>query len=120
MKSLAIPITFLYLSIVLTNFTRPINDVRRLIRQNREYTAFERSLKNIRDNEEEIELENEERNNRVKIKTSGSNNHRLYISNNSKDGYTRKYKTYTELQYDRPSDYIFQDLDDSDLEEISN
>ena len=86
---------------------RPINDVQRLVRQNREYSAFERSLRNIRDNEEEIELENEERNNRVKIKTSGSNNHRLFISNNSKGRHGRKYKTYTELQMKDLKDIIF-------------
>ena len=97
---------------------RPINDVQRLVRQNREYSAFERSLRNIRDNEEEIELENEERNNRVKIKTSGSNNHRLFISNNSKGRHGRKYKTYTELQNERPQGYyILEDIDNNSPDE---
>ena len=96
---------------------RPINDVQKLVRQNREYTTFERSLKNIRDNEEEIELENEERNNRVRIKTSGSNNHRLYISNNSRGHPSRKYKTYTELQSDRPQGYVLEDIDANSQDE---
>ena len=93
---------------------RPINEVQRLVRQNKEYTAFERSLKNIRDNEEEIELDNEERNNRVKIKTSGYNNQGLYISGNNKSKSSRKYKTYTELQENRADGYILQDVDNSD------
>ena len=91
---------------------KPINDVQRLVRNKREYSAFERSLRNIRDNEEEIELENEERNNKVRIKTSGSNNHRLFISNNSRDHPSKQYKTYTELQTDRPQGYILEDIDD--------
>ena len=92
---------------------RPISDVQRLVRQNREYSAFERSLRNIRDNEEEIELDNEERNNRVRIKTSGSNNHRLFISDNNKGRPSRKYKTFTELQENRAEGYILQDIDDN-------
>ena len=96
---------------------KPINDVQRLVRQKREYSAFERSLRNIRDNEEEIELENEERNNKVRIKTSGSNNHKLYISNNSRDNPSKQYKTYTELQTDRPQGYFLQDIDDDNPEE---
>ena len=89
---------------------RPINDVKRLVRQKRQYTVFERSLKNIRDNEEEIELENEERNNRVKIKTSGSNNHRIYISNNPKEGPSKYYKTHTELS-NRSSGHLDDSID---------
>ena len=96
---------------------RPISDVQRLVRQKRDYSAFERSLKNIRDNEEEIELENEERNNRVRIKTTGSNNHRLYISNNSKGHPSRRYKTYTQLESDRPQGYVMQDIDDDSQDE---
>ena len=92
---------------------RPISDVQRLVRQNREYSAFERSLRNIRDNEEEIELDNEERNNRVRIKTSGSNNHRLFISDNNRGRPSRKYKTFTELQENRAEGYILQDVDDN-------
>ena len=99
---------------------RPINDPQILNRKNREYSAFERSLKNIRDNEEEIELDNEERNNRVKIKTTGSNNHRLYISTNSKGNSSRKYKTLTELQSNRPEGYILKDIDDDSLDEYDN
>ena len=98
---------------------KPINDVQRLLRQKREYSAFERSLKNIRDNEEEIELENEERDNKVKIKTTGSNNHRLYISDNSKGRSSRKYKTHTELQTDnRHEGYVLQEIDDSNQDEF--
>ena len=99
---------------------RPINEVQRLIRQNKEYTAFERSLKNIRDNEEEIELDNEVRNNRVNIKTSGSNNHRLFISDNNKGKPSRKYKTYTELQENRNDEYILQDIDSDDYDMHQN
>ena len=98
---------------------KPISEVQRLLRQKREYSAFERSLKNIRDNEEEIELENEERDNRVKIKTSGSNNHRLYISEDSKGRSSRKYKTHTELQTDnRHEGYVLQDIDDSNQDDF--
>ena len=96
---------------------RPINYSKNFVKQNREYTAFERSLKNIRDNEEEIEIENEERNRRIRIKTNGSNNHRLYISKNSKGKPSRKYKTYTELQSDRPQEYVLQDIDDDDSQD---
>ena len=51
---------------------------RKYQRQEKEYTPFQKSLRNIRLNNEEIEMENDERNNnRVKIKTSGADNHRL-------------------------------------------
>ena len=99
---------------------RPINDVRRLVRQNREYRNFERNLRNIRDNEEEIDFDTEDRNSGVKIKTSGSNNQGLYISNNRRDGSPRNYKTYTELQSNRSSKYIFQELDDDNLDEYDS
>ena len=33
---------------------KPINEVQRMLRNKREYSAFERSLNNIRNNEEEI------------------------------------------------------------------
>ena len=42
-------------------------------------------------------MENDERNNnRVKIKTSGADNHRLYISNSSKSFPRKNYRTFTE------------------------
>ena len=96
---------------------RPINDVQRLLKNKREYSAFERSLRNIRDNEEEIELENERRNNRVRIKTSGENNTR-YISNNNGRP-SREYKTFTQQQDYRAQGqgYILQDIDDSNFED---
>ena len=96
---------------------RPINDVQRLLKNKREYSAFERSLRNIRDNEEEIELENERRNNRVKIKTTGENNIR-YISNNNGRP-SREYKTFTQQQDYRAQGqgYILQDIDDSNFED---
>ena len=96
---------------------RPINDVQRLLKNKREYSAFERSLRNIRDNEEEIELENERRNNRVRIKTTGENNIR-YISNNNGRP-SREYKTFTQQQDYRAQGqgYILQDIDDSNFED---
>ena len=68
---------------------------RKYQRQEKEYTPFQKSLRNIRLNNEEIEMENDERNNnRVKIKTSGADNHRLYISNSSKSFPRKNYRTF--------------------------
>ena len=91
---------------------------KRYEKQGKEFTPFEKSLRNIRLNNEEIELENGERkNNRVKIKTSGANNHRLYISNNNDKNLSRKnYRTYTEQNAYRNQDYILQDLNEEDYE----
>ena len=96
---------------------RPINDVQRLLKNKREYSAFERSLRNIRDNEEEIELENERRNNRVRIKTTGENNIRFISNNNGRP--SREYKTFTQQQDYRAQGqgYILQDIDDSNFED---
>ena len=96
---------------------RPINDVQRLLKNKREYSAFERSLRNIRDNEEEIELENERRNNRVRIKTTGENNIRFISNNNGHP--SREYKTFTQQQDYRAQGqgYILQDIDDSNFED---
>ena len=92
---------------------KPINYAQKLVRKNR-------SFRNIRNNEEEFDLENEERNNRVQIKTTGSNNHRLFISNNTRENPERKYKTFTELQYYRPDEYILQDIEDNSFEVLNN
>ena len=99
---------------------RPINEVQRLLRNKREYSAFERSLRNIRDNEEEIELENERRNNRVRIKTSGDNNIRFISNNNGRP--SREYKTFTQQQDYRTQGqgYILQDIDDSNFEDYDS
>ena len=95
---------------------RPINDVQRLLKNKREYSAFEKSLKNIRNNEEEIELENEARNNRIRLKENGENNIG-FISNNNGPS-SREYQTFTEQQDNRTQEqgYILQDLDDSNFE----
>ena len=84
-------------------------------------TAFEKSLRNIRLNNEEIEMENEQRNNnRVQIKTSGANNHRLYISNNSRSYPKKNYRTFTEMEAYRNQNYILQDIDDDDYDVYPN
>ena len=97
---------------------KPINDVQRLLKNKKEYSAFENSLRNIRNNEEEIELENKERNNRVRNKTTGINNQSLYSSNNSNDR-NRKYRTSTEKEDYRTQGkrYILQDIDDDNNED---
>ena len=97
---------------------RPINEVQRLLKQKREYSAFERSLRNIRNNEEEIELENRERNNRMRIRTGGNNKQRIHSLNNS-IGRNKRYRTFTEQQDYRNQDqgYILQDIDDSNIED---
>jgi len=96
---------------------KPINDVQRLLKNKREYSAFERSLRNIRNNEEEIELENEARNNRIRSKAKGEKNIR-FISNNSGRP-SREYKTFTEQEDNRKQEqgYILQDIDDSNFED---
>ena len=96
---------------------RPINDVQKLIRNKREYSAFGRSLRNIRNNEEEIELENEARNNRIRSKANGENNIRFISNNNGHP--SREYKTFTEQQDNRTQEqgYILEDIDDSNFED---
>ena len=90
---------------------------RRYTTQENQFTSFQRSLRNIRLNNEEIEMENDERNrHRVKIKTSGADNHRLYISNSYKRLPRRNYRTYTEQNAYRNQDYVLQELNDEDYE----
>ena len=94
---------------------------KRYPKEGNEVTSFQKSLRNIRLNNEEIEMENEQRNkNRVKIRTSGADNHRLYISNNTDNNLSRKnYRTYTEQNAYRNQDYILHDLDDEDYNYIN-
>ena len=83
------------------------------------FTSFQKSLRNIRSNNEEIEMENDARNkHRVKIKTSGADNHRLYISNSSQKYPRKNYRTYTEQNAYRNQDYVLQELNDEDYEYI--
>ena len=88
--------------------------------QEREFTIFEKSLRNIRLNNEEIEMENDQRNNnRVKIKTSGANNHRLYISNSNQKYPKKNYRTFTEQNAYRNQNYVLQDLEEDDYDYIN-
>ena len=98
---------------------RPINEVQRLLKNKREYSVFAKSLRNIRNNEEEIELENEARNNRIRSKANGENNIRYISSNNGRP--SREYKTFTQQQDNRTQEqgYILQDIDDSNFEDIN-
>ena len=55
---------------------------KRYKKQDKEFTPFQKSIRNIQLNNEEIEIENNQRSNsRVKIRTSRADNHKLYISN---------------------------------------
>ena len=98
----------------------PISDVQRLIKNKRDYSAFGRSLRNIRNNEEEIELENEERNNRIRSKANGQKNIRFISNNNGRP--SREYKTFTQQQDNRTQEqgYILQDIDDSNFEDYES
>ena len=97
---------------------KPINDVKRLLKKKREYSAFERNLKNIR-NEEEFELGNEERNNRVRLNSSEYNNQSFYISSNSNCHPLSHYKTFTEHQdYRKQRKRLYlEDIDNSNIED---
>ena len=97
---------------------KPINDVKRLLKLKREYSAFERNLKNIR-NEEEFELGNEERNNRVRLNSSEYNNQSFYISSNSNCHPLSHYKTFTEHQdYRKQRKRLYlEDIDNSNIED---
>ena len=89
---------------------------KRYQKQDKEFTPFQKSLRNIQLNNEEIEIENNQRSNsRVKIRTSRADNHKLYISNNNRSYPRRNYRTYTEQNAYR-NDYILQDLEDEDYE----
>ena len=90
------------------------------LQQEKDITPFQKSLRNIRLNNEEIEMENGERNNnRVKIRTSGANNHRLYISNNNRSVPRKNYyRTFTEQNAYRNQDYVLQDLEEEDYEYV--
>ena len=95
------------------------NYSKRYTKQDKEFTPFQKSLRNIQLNNEEIEIENNQRSNsRVKIRTSRANNHRLYISNNNRSYPRRNYRTYTEQNAYR-NDYILQDLEDEDYEYVN-
>ena len=62
-------------------------------------------------------MENDARNNhRVKIRTSGADNHRLYISNSHQRFPRKSYRTYTEQNAYRNQDYVLQELEDEDYE----
>jgi hypothetical protein len=90
---------------------------KRYTTQENNFTSFQKSLRNIRLNNEEIEMENDARNNhRVKIKTSGADNHRLYISNSHQRFPRKNYRTYTEQNAYRNQDYVLQELEDEDYE----
>ena len=90
---------------------------KRYTTQENNFTSFQKSLRNIRLNNEEIEMENDARNShRVKIRTSGADNHGLYISNSHQRFPRKSYRTYTEQNAYRNQDYVLQELEDEDYE----
>ena len=74
---------------------KPINNAQRLVKRNMEDSIFERSLKNIKDNEKQIQFENEKKN--FRIRNRGNNNHSIYISNGSIGNKQIYYKNLREI-----------------------
>ena len=79
---------------------KPINNGQRLVNRNMEESIFERSLKNIKDNKKQIQLENEKKNFRIRNR-GPNNNHSIYISNDSKGNKQIYYKNSKEIESNR-------------------
>ena len=79
---------------------KPINNAQRLVNRNMEESIFERSLKNIKDNKKQIQLENEKKNFRIRNR-GPNNNHSIYISNDSKGNKQIYYKNSKEIESNR-------------------
>ena len=87
----------------------PINLLRSLYNTNnnnkKEYTVFEKSLKNIRDNQKDIEKDN---------RRNKYNNHQIYVSTNiTKD--KKIYKTSTQKEAFRPYRYTLSSLNEYEV-----
>ena len=88
----------------------PLNNFKKILNNKKEYSAFERSLNNIKENEKQIEKTQK---NNSKLKQNSSNNHITFISNYSKD--KKIYKTSTQTQYFRPHEYILSYMNEYEV-----
>lgn len=87
----------------------PINQMKKILNKKKENSTFERSLKNIHENEKEIEKDKTIDN----IRGDNRRNHTIFVSNNfSKE--KRKYKTSTQKQAFRSHEYTLGDETESD------
>ena len=76
----------------------------------KEYTSYERGLKNIIDNKKEIEKDE-----KIKANKRETNHHKLYISNNLSQN--KKYKTNTQSDYaNRRNKYNLGNLNEYEVE----
>ena len=83
----------------------------------RDYSSNDMRLQN----KEDFIFENNDTDNQVRIKSSGSKNHKIYISNGSSSKKGRYYKTYTQRQEDyRPIRYNLEDYDNVEKDENYN
>ena len=78
---------------------KPTIQPNKTLNNKKEYTTFERSYRNIKDNKKEIEKEKNNANNKGNIE----NNHTIFISDFSKN--KKLYKTSTQKQAFRPHGY---------------
>ena len=83
----------------------PINQIKSLLNNKKEYTTFERSLRNIRDNEKDIEKE--DKNNGL-LRGENIRNHKIFVSNNLSKP-KRIYKTSTQREGFRSHEYRLGD-----------
>ena len=79
-----------------------------IINIKKEYSTFERSLKNIRDNEREIKKDK----NFVILRGDNSRNHTIFESTNFSKP-KRVYKTSTQIQVNRSNNYSLKDEDEN-------
>ena len=79
-------------------------------KDNKEFSVFEKSLKNIRENQKDIEKEK----NNLKNRETKWNNHQIYVSNSmTKD--RKLYKTLTQKQAFRPHGYTLGFLNEYEV-----
>ena len=82
----------------------PINQIRNLLNNKKEYTIFERSLRNIRDNEKDIGKDK----NDSMLRGGNLRNHKIFVSSNLSKP-KRIYKTSTQRQAFRSQEYTLGD-----------
>ena len=83
----------------------PINQIKSLLNNKKEYSTFERSLRNIRDNEKDIE---KDKNNGL-LRGENISNHKIFVSSNLSKP-KRIYKTSTQREAFRSHEYTLDPM----------